>query len=62
MFVAGIGMMSIVPEYQGQGLGSMLMEALIGKARSRRVNIALAGAQGKFIFNSPSSVLTEIIA
>lgn len=39
--------MSILPEHQGKGSGSELLEAMIGEARARRMNLALAGAQGK---------------
>jgi L-amino acid N-acyltransferase YncA len=40
--------MSILPEHQGKGLGSKLLDALIEEARARRLNVALAGASGKF--------------
>lgn len=39
-------MMAILPECQGKGLGRKLVDALIGEARDRRVNVALAGAPG----------------
>ena len=38
--------MAILPECQGKGLGRKLVDALIGGARDRRVNVALAGAPG----------------
>lgn len=44
----GISQLSILPDHQGKGLGRKLMAALIGAARCREMNIALAGAQGKF--------------
>jgi GNAT superfamily N-acetyltransferase len=50
----GINMMSVLPEHQGKGLGSMLLGALIGEGRARGVNVALAGASGKFDFRNSS--------
>lgn len=45
----GICMMSVLPEYQGQGLGRQLVDALTEAARNRHMNIALAGAPSKIM-------------
>ncbi|KAJ9095076.1 hypothetical protein QFC20_006764 [Naganishia adeliensis] len=47
--VLWIGMMSVLPEYQGEGLGRKLVEALTEEARNRHMNIALAGAPSEIM-------------
>lgn len=44
-----INMMAVLPEHQGEGLGRKLIEALLGEAQGRNMNVAVASAQGKSI-------------